>query len=67
MASPAVPMIADCVMPPAASPAARPLSRWNSLASTTTVTRPHTAMKTAMAISRSELRFSELKNCGPLS
>ncbi|MNS93950.1 hypothetical protein D3C72_1281510 [compost metagenome] len=63
MASPAVPMIADWVMPPAA----RPLSRWNSLASTTTVTRPHTAMKTAMAISRSELRFSELKNCGPLS
>jgi hypothetical protein len=67
MASPAVPMMADCVMPPAARPAAMPLSRWKILASTTTVTSPATAMNTAIAISRSELRFSELKNCGPLS
>ena len=67
MASPAVPMIADWVSAPPASPAARPLLRWNSFAHTTTVISAETARKIAMAISRSVLRLSELKKPGPES
>ncbi len=67
MASPAVPIIADCVSAPPASPAARPLFRWNSFAQITTVISAETARKIAIAISRSVLRFSELKKPGPES
>ncbi len=67
MAEPAVPMMADCVRPPAASPAASPLSRWNTLAITTTVTSPDTATTRAIRISLTDCRPSERKNCGPLS
>ncbi len=67
IASPAVPMMADWVSAPPARPAASPLFRWNSFAQTITVTSAETARNTAMAISRSELRFSELKKPGPES
>ena len=67
MASPAVPMMADCVSPPAATPAASPLSSPNSRAITTTVSRPVRAITAASTISLIDCRPSELKNCGPLS
>ena len=67
MASPAVPMIADCVSAPPASPAASPLFSPNTRAQTITVTSAVAARKTAIAISRSVLRLIELKNCGPES
>ena len=67
MAALAVPMIADWVSPPAAMPAARPLSSPNILARMTTVARPLSASTAAMTISRIDCRPSDRKNCGPLS
>ncbi len=54
-------------MPPAASPAASPLSRWKSLAMSSTVIKPLTAINTASKISLIECGPNDLKNCGPLS
>jgi hypothetical protein len=65
MASPTVPMMADCVSAPPASPAAMPLLRLKSFAQISTVISAVTARNTAIAISRSVLRLSELKNSGP--
>jgi hypothetical protein len=47
-------MIADCVSPPAARPAARPLSSPNIRAITTTVIKPDKATTTAIMISLTE-------------
>lgn len=67
MADPAVPMMADCVSPPAANPAARPLLRFAALAHTTTVARAVTARQAVRTISRRDFRFRERKNWGPHS
>jgi hypothetical protein len=58
IASPAVPMIADCVSPPAASPAAMPRLRPNIQAAASTQSRPTKHITNADANWFSERRFN---------
>ena len=65
IASPAVPRIADCVRPPAASPAAIPRSKPNIQAAAKTHSRPTKHMTNEDASWFNERKFSAWKNCGP--